>query len=221
MRIPASGYADLPAGTIAAVVTYLEMRERPPARAVARETWSLAPLAGNLARYRALFRRVGEPWLWFTRLVMTDEALRRIIDDPAVHAFALVAEEKDIGILELDFRRARECELSFFGLVPEAIGQNWGRLLMNEALRRAWNEPIERLWVHTCSLDHPRALDFYIRSGFRPYKRAVEIADDPRLKGHLPLGAAPHMPVIESASAGARRRAGAALSRWAGGRAKA
>ena len=191
-----NGYTDLPAGTIAAVVTYLEMREPPPLAAAQREGWSLAPLSGEPGRYRALFRRVGEPWLWFSRLAMSDAALLRILDDPQVQALALHEDGRDIGLLELDFRRRGECELAFFGLVPEAIGHGWARLLMNEALRRAFAAPIGRLWVHTCSLDHPRALGFYIRSGFKPYKRAVEIADDPRLKGYLPLAAAPQMPPL-------------------------
>jgi GNAT superfamily N-acetyltransferase len=211
-----TGYTDLPAGAIAAVVTYLEMREAPTRPAPeARPDWSLVPLAGEVPRYRALFRRVGEPWLWFTRLIMTDEALRAVIEHSDVQALALRAGGADIGILELDFRHRDACELAFFGLVPEAVGSGWGRLLMNEALRRAWREPISRLWVHTCSLDHPRALSFYIRSGFRPYKRAVEIADDPRLKGYLPRTAAPHLPIIEAPAQEVRSRPGAALARWA------
>lgn len=212
-----NGYTDLPAGTIAAVVTYLEMREPPPAPPIAREGWSLVPLRGDIGRYRALFRRVGEPWLWFSRLIMGDAALVAILDDPRVQAFALHEGGRDLGLLELDFRSQGECELSFFGLVPEAIGGGWAGVLMNEAIRRAFAAPIARLWVHTCTLDHPRALAFYMRSGFRPYKRAVEIADDPRLKGHLPLTAAPHMPPLPPAEP-ARGRLRAALPGWAGRR---
>jgi GNAT superfamily N-acetyltransferase len=208
-----NSYNDLPPGTIAAVVTYLEMRQRPPERAAPLQDWSLVPLAGDLRRYRDLFRRVGEPWLWFSRLIMSDEALSAIIDASEVDAFALHAGAQDIGILELDFRRSGQCELCFFGVVPDAVGQGWGRILMNEAIRLAWAEPIERLWVHTCSLDHPDALGFYMRSGFRPYKRAVEIAEDPRLKGYLPLTAAPHMPPIRDESP-----ARLALPGWAGRR---
>ena len=217
MKHRLNGTTDLPPGTIATIVTYLEMREPPPALPAAREGWSLAPLSGDMARYRHLFRRVGEPWLWFTRLVMTEDTLRSIIEHPRVRAFALHARGADLGLLELDFRRAEECELSFFGLVPEAIGQGWGGVLMTEAIRRAWDQPIRRLWVHTCTLDHPRALGFYMRSGFRPYKRAVEIAEDPRLKGCVPLTAAPHMPVIKG-SEEARSRPRLALPGWAGRR---
>jgi GNAT superfamily N-acetyltransferase len=214
-----NGYTDLPAGTIAAVVTYLEMRAAPSLAAVQREGWSLAPLAGEPARYRELFRHVGEPWLWFSRLAMGETALLRILDDPNVQALALHADGRDIGLLELDFRTRGECELAFFGLVPEAIGQGWARVLMNEAVRRAFAAPIARFWVHTCSLDHPRALGFYLRSGFKPYKRAVEIADDPRLKGYLPLAAAPHMPPLAPPRE-ARSRLRAALPVWPGRRRK-
>jgi hypothetical protein len=76
---------------------------------------------------------------------------------------------------------------------------------MNEAIRRAFRRDIERLFLHTCSLDHPGALDFYRRSGFVAYKRAIEVADDPRLTGALPLSAAPHIPVIGAGRTGTRR----------------
>jgi GNAT superfamily N-acetyltransferase len=219
MRIVLNGYTDLPAGTIAAVVTYLDMRWPPSSTPhEAPAAWSLVPLSDDLARYRVLFRRVGEPWLWFTRLIMTDEALRQIVENPKVQAFALRVADEDIGILELDFRQPEECELSFFGLVPEATGRGWGGVLIDEAIRRAWARPISRLWVHTCSLDHPHALGFYLRSGFKPYKRAVEIAEDPRLKGHLPRTAAPHWPLIEPAASNARGGARLTLGRWAGRR---
>jgi hypothetical protein len=52
------------------------------------------------------------------------------------------------------------------------------------------------MWVHTCSLDHPGAVAFYTRSGFTPYALMIEVADDPRLTGHLPESAGPHVPLI-------------------------
>src|SRR5262245_2526032 len=193
-----NGYTDLPAGKIANVVTYLEMRSRPALRRIAKPNgWAVVRLNADRERYRAVFRRVGEPWLWFSRGVIPDATLAGILTDERVEAFALNDGSADIGLLELDFRGKRECELMYFGVVPEAIGRGAGRLLMNEAIRRAFLRPIDRFWLHTCSLDHPFALDFYVRSGFSPYKRAIEVADDPRLKGHLPLDAAPQVPIID------------------------
>src|SRR4051794_36311423 len=96
-----NGYTDLPSGKIATIVTYLEMLERPRLRRLPRpEGWRLEPIAGDLDRYRALFRRVGEPWLWFSRLHVDDRALKAIITDPRVEAYALTDGETDIGFLE-------------------------------------------------------------------------------------------------------------------------
>jgi GNAT superfamily N-acetyltransferase len=194
------GYTDVPPGKIAAVVTYLEMRA--PARRrsapAAGNIGFLDPIGGDLARYLALYRRVGEPWLWFSRLAMAEEELWAILASPDVEASALIQEGVEIGLLELDFRTPLECELAFLGVVPEAIGSGAGRFLVESAIARAFARPIRRLWVHTCSLDHPAALAFYRRAGFTPYRHAVEIADDPRLSGLLPRSAAPQLPVIET-----------------------
>lgn len=194
-----NGYTELPPGKVAAVVTYLEMLKRPRLKRRAPGPWRLEPLR-EVGRYRALFRAVGERWLWFSRLGMPDGELASLLGDPRVEALVLVEDGRDIGLLELDFRGAGECELAFFGLVPEAIGKGAGRALMDEAIRRAFQREIGRLFVHTCSLDHPAALGFYQRAGFVPYKRALEVADDPRLLGRLPPEAGPHVPVIPQVS---------------------
>jgi GNAT superfamily N-acetyltransferase len=190
-----NGYTDLPPGKVAAVVTYLEMRHRPRLKRRSKQGLSLKRLS-DPRRFAELFRAVGEPWLWFSRLAMSPEQLERLLADPAIEAFALVEAGRDIGLLELDFRSAGDCELSYFGLVPDAIGKGAGRILMDEAIRRAFRRPIRRLVLHTCSLDHPGALAFYQRSGFVPYKRAVEVADDPRLTDRASRGSAPHIPII-------------------------
>ncbi|SCY03652.1 GNAT family N-acetyltransferase [Microvirga guangxiensis] len=191
------GYTDLPPGKIAAIVTYLEMRSPPPmSPAEAPGTWTLQRLNVDHSRYRTLYRRIGEPWLWFSRVVMPDEELSGILDDPKVEAYALHDGTDDIGLLELDFRPEREVELAFLGLAPGIIGKGAGRFLMSEAIRRAFAQPIDRFFVHTCSLDHPAALTFYMRAGFTPYRRAIEVSDDPRLQGFLPRECAPQIPVI-------------------------
>jgi GNAT superfamily N-acetyltransferase len=192
---------QVPLGKIAAVVTYLR-RTAPPEPSTGptpgEPVRSVVPLGADLPRYRALFAAVGEPWLWFSRRRLPDASLRAILDHPDVAALALVEGGRDLGILELDWRESGRCEIAFLGVVPEAVGSGVGRFLMGEALRRAWERPIREVVVHTCTLDHPGALAFYIRSGFEPYARAVEVADDPRLTGEMGPEAGPGAPVVRA-----------------------
>lgn len=188
----------VPAGQVATIVTSLEMRARPKLRPMPASDLRLVRWhAPALDKYRALFRRVGEPWLWFSRLVMPDDAVTAIIADPRVHIFAV--EDRagiEVGMLELDFREAGQCELGYFGLVPELAGRGHGRWLMGQALALAWTKDVARVWVHTCTLDHPSALGFYRAQGFTAFARAVETFPDPRLTGQLPRGAAPQIPIL-------------------------
>jgi GNAT superfamily N-acetyltransferase len=192
------GYSDVPAGKIAAVVTHLEMAELPALPSDPQGDWTLRRVeAPALDWYRGLYRRVGEEWLWFSRMKMPDAELVAIIQAPLVEVYALVHDGRDEGLLELDFRDAGQCEIVYFGVTAKLVGSGAGRWLMNRALELAWSRPITRLWVHTCTFDHPSALGFYQRAGFRPFRRQVEISDDPRLDGTAPRGAAKHVPIIE------------------------
>ena len=128
---------------------------------------------------------------------MDDAHLASIIQHPRVELDAVLDEPgREVGMLELDFREPHECELAFVGLIPELSGQGHGRWLLAEAVNRAWREGVERVHVHTCSLDHPAALAAYRRAGFSPYKRAVERFPDPRLLGILPKDSAPQIPLL-------------------------
>jgi GNAT superfamily N-acetyltransferase len=189
-------YEAVPDGELAAVVTYLEMLE-PPATEVPPSTLQLRHVASPAAdHYRALFRKVGSPWLWFSRLVMDDDQLEAIIRDPGVELFEVAAVEAVVGMIELDFREAGECELAFIGLVPGLAGQGHGRWLLAEAIQRAWRDGVTRVHVHTCSLDHPAALSAYRRASFTPFKRAIERFPDPRVLGILPPDCAPQIPLL-------------------------
>lgn len=181
---------------VAAVVTHLEMRTKPRPRPLPASPLRLVPWpAPSNERYRTLFRRIGEPWLWFSRLVMADADLRKILEDPGVEVYAAADTAGiEIGMLELDFRRPGECELAYFGFVPELTAKGNGSWLMAHALMLAWRGGIERVWVHTCTLDHPGALGFYRKHGFVPYRREVETFADPRIAGLVSADAAPQIP---------------------------
>jgi GNAT superfamily N-acetyltransferase len=194
-----NGYYELPTGKLANVVTCLEMEASPQVAAQALPAgYSLKRVdPADLNSYRALFRKVGEDLMWFSRLIMPDEKLHAILGHKDVDSCALYQGDTAIGVMELDFRDMPNCELAFFGLTKKAIGTGLGRTLMNIAINKAWSRPISRLWVHTCNFDHPNAIGFYQRSGFKPYALMVEVHDDPRLQGKLPKTASPHVALID------------------------
>ncbi len=192
-----SEFWDVPDGKLAAVVTHLQMFERPAPRGVPNVTATLVEHAKpDLDWYRDLFSRVGADWMWFSRQGMSDAELAAIIHRDDVHMYAVDVDGRAEGMLELDFRVDGECELGYFGLTPAMVGTGAGRWLMEHALDKAWAQPIKRFHVHTCTLDSAQALPFYMRSGFTAYRRQVEIADDPRKVGVLPATACPQEPVI-------------------------
>jgi GNAT superfamily N-acetyltransferase len=196
MTLP-DGHSDVPAGKIAAVVTHLEMTARPARRDDPPGDWGLRRVACPAPDwYRELYRRVGEDWLWFSRARMADAELAAVIQAPDVEVYALLADGRDEGLLELDFRESGQCELVYFGVTAHLIGSGAARFLMNRALDLAWSRDLRRVWVHTCTFDHPSAVAFYQRSGFRPFRRQIEVADDPRLDGTAPRSAAKHVPII-------------------------
>jgi GNAT superfamily N-acetyltransferase len=199
------GYSDVPAGKVAAIVTHLEMAARPTLPPDPVGTWMLRKVTHpGLDWFRELYLRVGSEWLWFARISMADAELAARIQSPQVDVHALVFEGRDEGLLELDFRETGVCEIGMFGVTGKLIGTGAARWLMNRALELAWaqdsarNGPrnVERVWLHTCTFDHPAALPFYRRAGFRPFRRQIVVGDDPRLNGIAPGDVAPHIPII-------------------------
>ena len=191
-------YDQLPQGELAAVVTYLEMRSAPELPVPPSPLTMKRIERPESGHYRHVFRAIGGPWLWFSRLVMDDAQLASIIQHPKVEFDAVLDEAgRQVGMLELDFREPGECELSFIGLLPGLTGKGHGRWLLAEAVNRAWRGGVNRVHVHTCSLDHPAALSAYRRAGFVRFKRAIERFPDPRLLGILPRDCAPQVPLIE------------------------
>ncbi len=193
----------VPPGHLRSVVTWLEMTALP---AVSGTGCDPAPWSGlrvelvermGLADYRALYRAVGEPWLWWERLAMSDRELAAGLAAPGLEIRRLRdGDGTVIGYSELDRADPDDVQIVYFGLVPEAIGQGLGRYLMAATLAAAWSGNRGRVWLHTCSEDHPGALGFYQQMGFRPYRSEARVITDPRATGALPPDVAPHVPVI-------------------------
>jgi GNAT superfamily N-acetyltransferase len=150
------------------VRTYLEMRVRPEAGP------GSAPEGTEVERlercppelYRQLYAEVGRQWSWFDRLWWTDEELAAHLARPEVKIRVLHLNGAPAGYYELVEHGDRSVEIGYFGLMPHAIGRGLGRWLLGEAIAEAWEAAPERVWLHTCTLDHPAALPNYLKAGF-------------------------------------------------------
>lgn len=151
--------------------TYLEMRS--PDDLAAADTGErdlrLEPLAWCPASfYRYLYTEVGRAYRWHDRAHWSDPQIRTHLARDEVTVWLLTRGGAPAGYFELERHDAdNSVEIAYFGLLPEAIGRGLGRWLLTEAVRKAWTLGPERVWVHTCTLDHPAALPNYLARGFR------------------------------------------------------
>ena len=150
------------------VRTYLEMRERPATVSAA------APEGAHVERlercppalYRQLYAEVGRQWSWFDRLWWSDAELAAHLDQPEVSIRVLHLNGAPAGYYELVAHGDHSVEIGYFGLMSHAIGKGLGRWLLAEAIAEAWSTGPDRVWLHTCTLDHPAALPNYLKAGF-------------------------------------------------------
>ena len=190
------GITPVPPGHAATIKSYLEMTAPPPQRPAPAGV-RLQRLSGaDVTRYRTIFRALGHRWLWWSRLLLDDQSLIALLDDPHIAACAVVAEGGDIGLFELDFRNPETPDLALLGLYDAARGRGIGPWLIGEAGRQALTGGPRRLTVNTCTFDDPNALGFYRKHGFKVVRQAIEIVPDPRLSGLLPEDAAPHIAIL-------------------------
>lgn len=197
------GITPLPPGYVATIKTYLECTAARAGDYPLPPGYRLERLTGQeQARYRRIFRTLGQRWLWWSRLLLDETALSKILDDDAVQAFAVTGTNGDCGLLEWDMRDTDAPELAFLGLYDSAIGNGLGNALMALTQKTLLSQPARKFRVNTCTFDHPGALGFYRRWGFQVTGQAIEIVADPRLSGVLAFDSAAHVPVTGSVNTG-------------------
>jgi GNAT superfamily N-acetyltransferase len=121
--------------------------------------------------YRYLYDTIGRDYFWIERRTWPDTKLAEMLGDENVALYALYVGGVPAGMAEFDFRKPEIGQLAYFGLMPEFIGRRIGPWLLYQAIELAWAQPINRLLVNTCTLDHKKALPTYQRAGFVPYAR--------------------------------------------------
>ncbi|MGY8768955.1 MAG: GNAT family N-acetyltransferase [Pirellulales bacterium] len=162
---------------IATKTTYLEMQSAElhsaatPPDGQNIETRRLNRPSGE--HYKFLYQSVGSNLNWVDRLLLSDSELEKIIHDPLIDIWVLIADGKEAGYAELDRRTSGEIELAYFGLFPEFTGQGLGKCFLSFTIQQAWSYLPNRVWVHTCDLDHPAALPTYRKAGFVDYREEI------------------------------------------------
>ena len=159
--------------------TYLELKERPQFKAAFGDFSAVRIVRATRpqpALYRMCYQIVGEAFHWRDRWDWTDEQIAAHLADPTINLFVATRQngkkKADLaGWYEL--RRVTEdnsVEIAYFGIVPAEFGRGFGKHLLSSAVRDAWLLGPSRVWLHTCTLDHPNALPNYIARGFTPYR---------------------------------------------------
>lgn len=126
---------------------------------------------------RFLYQYIGKAWLWKDKLSWSDEKWQAYVEDPNLRLWVAYVQGLPAGYFELQMQDEGNVEIMYFGLAQAFIGLGYGGYLLSQAIRCAWLwEGAQRVWVHTCSLDHPSALANYQARGMTVYKteNAVE-----------------------------------------------
>ena len=162
-------------------VTYLEMNDAPKFDWPKNLKYKLSILlAENFPSWYFLFfyKQVGKKYLWTDWLEKSKEEIDQFVNDKQVLLYTLIKDGLPCGFYMLDYRKKDVCDISFFGLVEEAIGNGLGKYLLKTAILTAWDSrKIKKLTVNTCSLDHKNAIYLYQKYGFK----AVDFKDCEKL----------------------------------------
>ena len=123
-----------------------------------------------------LYAAVGANYEWTDKYAVPIEELDQFLSNSLVRMFSFFKDGWTAGFFILDNRRSGVCDLTYFGLVPEAIGFGYGEYLLRFAVKESWKaKDIRLLTVNTNTLDHPNALPLYKKVGFNLVRRETEM----------------------------------------------
>ena len=171
-----------PVVRVGVVVTFLRM-DRPPATPgpplPEGSDVRLEPYCST-ATYRQVYNTVGAAYVWWLRRALPDRQLAALLRNPAISIHILYdAAGRTDGFYELDASPWPAVNLSYFGLMPHAVGRGMGLAFLRHAVDEVWRRGARAMTVNTCTADHPRALPTYLRAGFRPVRELPEVWNVP------------------------------------------
>ncbi len=168
-------------------ITYLEMRARAELRLVRDAPPDVLLLRAGVPSPelgRFLYASVGGEWYWRERLAWTYDRWMTWLSRPEVETWVVYHRGTPAGYFELEAQPEGNVQITYFGLLPGFIGKRLGGYLLSHAIDRAWRfgPAVQRVWVHTCTLDHPGALPNYLARGFKVFREeehTVDLPDSP------------------------------------------
>jgi GNAT superfamily N-acetyltransferase len=128
---------------------------------------------------RFLYTAVGGEWNWVKRLWWSYEQWQECLERPCHETWVATMSGTPAGYFELEAMDEGRAEIAYFGLLPQFIGQGIGGLLLCSAVKRAWQIAGRRVCLNTCTEDHPFALTFYQKFGFKIYDQKTSMVELP------------------------------------------
>ncbi len=126
---------------------------------------------------RFFYTTVGADWYWTDRLPWTYQRWLDYLDRSELETWMLTIQGVPAGYYELEAQPGPDVEIAYFGLLPQFVGNGLGAHLLTCAIERGWAMGANRVWVHTCTLDHPQALANYQARGMRLYKQETKVEE--------------------------------------------
>ncbi len=120
---------------------------------------------------RFFYKEIGKKHQWVDRLIWNDQNWSDYLNSSNVKTYVLKLNYDLVGYFEQIFYKDKtECEIAYFGIIEEYIGKKFGGYLLSEAIKKSFYAKSNRVWVHTCSLDHKNALNNYLSRGMKIFK---------------------------------------------------
>ena len=130
----------------------------------------------NFQLNKFFYKNVGRKHQWVDRLIWTDNQWIDYVSSKNVKTYIFKKKDDLAGFFELIFHEEKkEIEIAYFGLLEEFQNKNLGSFLLSEAIKKSFLNNINRVWLHTCSLDHENALNNYIARGMKIFKTETVI----------------------------------------------
>jgi len=132
----------------------------------------LEPINFQLNKY--FYKNIGKKHKWIDRLVWTEAQWIEYVSNKNIKTYVFKFKDDLAGFFELiSHGKKKEVEIAYFGLLEEFQNKKLGSYLLSQAIKKSFNEGIDRVWVHTCSLDHKNALNNYIARGMKIFKTEI------------------------------------------------